>query len=57
MRLHLGCGNINYPDFINVDLMPASHVHYVRGINNLKPFKNNSVDLIYACHCLEHFHI
>ncbi|MBS3029883.1 MAG: methyltransferase domain-containing protein [Dolichospermum sp. DET50] len=53
--LHLGCGSINNPDFINVDGMPFPHVHYVREINDLSPFKNESIDLIYASHCLEHF--
>jgi predicted SAM-dependent methyltransferase len=31
-------------------------VHYVRDISNLSIFEDNSVDLIYASHCLEHFH-
>ena len=53
--LHLGCGPINHPKFINVDGMPLQHVHYVRNINDLSPFKDGSVDLIYASHCLEHF--
>lgn len=53
--LHLGCGKINHPDFINIDGFPFPHVHYVRSIADLSNFKNGSVDLIYACHCLEHF--
>lgn len=55
INLHLGCGSVNHPKFINIDARPAPHVHYVRDIDNLSPFKENSVDLIYACHCLEHF--
>ncbi|MBD2570586.1 class I SAM-dependent methyltransferase [Anabaena lutea] len=55
INLHLGCGNIAHPKFINIDGRPAPHIHYVRAIDNLAPFKDNSVDLIYACHCLEHF--
>ncbi len=55
INLHLGCGKVNHPDFINIDGMPGSHIHYIRRIDNLSPFKDNSVDLIYACHCLEHF--
>ncbi|MBW4518928.1 MAG: methyltransferase domain-containing protein [Scytolyngbya sp. HA4215-MV1] len=55
INLHLGCGSIQHPKFINIDARPASHIHYVRPIDNLSPFKDNSVDLIYACHCLEHF--
>lgn len=55
VNLHLGCGPINHPSFINIDKIPAPHVHYVLSIENLLPFEDNSVDLIYACHCLEHF--
>ncbi len=55
VNLHLGCGTIDYPHFINIDGLPEKHIHYVRAINDLAPFKDNSVDLIYASHCLEHF--
>jgi SAM-dependent methyltransferase len=55
INLHLGCGSFDHPYFINIDAMPAPHIHYVRSIDNLSPFKSNSVDLIYASHCLEHF--
>jgi len=55
LNLHLGCGYVNHPEFTNIDLLPARHIHYLRPINNLQPFKNESVDLIYASHCLEHF--
>jgi len=55
VNLHLGCGLINHPKFINIDGMPYPHVHYVRAIDDLSPFKDESISLIYACHCLEHF--
>ena len=55
VNLHLGCGSINHPRFINIDGLPAPHIHYIRGIDDLSPFRDNSVNLIYACHCLEHF--
>ena len=55
INLHLGCGSINHPEFINVDGMSFPHVHYVRAIDDLSPFKDESINLIYACHCLEHF--
>jgi len=54
--LHLGCGKVNHPKFINIDGLPHSHVHYVQRIDKLKRFSDESVDLIYASHCLEHFH-
>lgn len=53
--LHLGCGPIDHPKFINIDLTSARHIHYIRSVDNLSPFKDCSVDLIYASHCLEHF--
>ncbi len=56
VNLHLGCGNINHKSFINVDGFPFPHVHYIRDISDLSVFNDNSVDLIYASHCLEHFH-
>lgn len=54
LLLHLGCGDINKPGFINIDAIPKPHVHYVRAIDNLFLFKNNTISLIYASHCLEH---
>lgn len=56
VNLHLGCGPINHESFINVDGFPFPHVHYIRDISDLSFFNDNSVDLIYASHCLEHFH-
>ena len=55
INLNVGCGSINHPKFINIDGLPAPHIHYIRPIDNLAPFKDNSVDLIYGSHCLEHF--
>ncbi|HAA29480.1 MAG TPA: hypothetical protein DCE56_19530 [Cyanobacteria bacterium UBA8553] len=53
--LHVGCGDVNHPNFINIDGLPAPHIHYIRAIDDLSPFTDGSVNLIYACHCLEHF--
>ena len=55
VKLHLGCGSIDHPDFINIDGYPHSNVHFVQRIDRLKIFKKDSVDMIYASHCLEHF--
>lgn len=56
VKVHLGCGSVNHPDFINIDGYPHSHVHFVGRIDKLPMLKDSSVDLIYASHCLEHFH-
>lgn len=55
LNLHLGSGNVYHPNFINIDGFPYPNVHYVRNIYNLKNFEDNTVDSIYASHCLEHF--
>lgn len=55
LYLHLGCGDLVHPQFTNIDIRPAPHIHYVREINDLSIFDDNSVELIYASHCLEHF--
>lgn len=52
--IHLGCGDINSPEFINVDVRAGSHIHYCRDIRDLSIFPDNSADLVYACHVLEH---
>jgi len=54
MMLHLGCGEINIPGFINVDKRPFSHIHYLSDVEELPFIKENTVDLIYISHCLEH---
>ena len=55
LYLHLGCGNVDDNKFINIDGYPYPNVHYVQAIDRLFQFKDESVDLIYASHCLEHF--
>ena len=54
-NLHLGCGTIDKRGFINIDAFPYPHIHYVQPIDKLSNFATGSINLIYACHCLEHF--
>jgi predicted SAM-dependent methyltransferase len=54
VRLHLGCGDIAAAGFINVDLRRAPHIHHVRDVTDLSVFADDSVDLVYASHVLEH---
>jgi SAM-dependent methyltransferase len=54
-RLHLGCGNIRLNNFCNVDILVTPAVDVVSDISILDNFDNNSAELIYACHVLEHF--
>ncbi len=55
MQLHVGCGDRYIPGFIHVDIRKLPHVDYVTSADKLNMFENNSVDLIYSCHILEHF--
>lgn len=55
MKLHLGCGNKILKGFINVDVREMEGVDLIDDVSKLKSITNNSVDLIYACHVLEHF--
>jgi len=52
--IHLGCGDICVPGFINVDMLPAPHVHYVHDVTDLSMFSDDFADMVYACHVLEH---
>jgi predicted SAM-dependent methyltransferase len=53
--LHIGCGKVNSPEFINVDALPYPHVHIVTDrITELAQFADGTVDLVYMCHILEH---
>lgn len=55
LNLHLGCGRINHPAFVNVDGAYFPHVHHIRRLDDLSPFADSTVNFIYASHCLEHF--
>ncbi len=54
-KLHLGCGKKFIPGFFHVDVLPAPHVDLVSRVETLPSIADNSVDLIYAAHLLEHF--
>lgn len=55
MRLHLGCGKRHIPGFIHIDVVDYPHVDHVTTVDNLSFAPDESVDLIYNCHVLEHF--
>jgi predicted SAM-dependent methyltransferase len=55
MKLHLGCGKRHVPGFIHVDAVDYPHIDHVATIDNLPFIQDDSVDLIYTCHVLEHF--
>jgi predicted SAM-dependent methyltransferase len=55
IKLHLGCGDKKIEGFINVDIRHLPTVDVVDDIALLNKFENNSVNLIYVSHVLEHF--
>ncbi len=55
MKLHLGCGKKYIDGFKHVDLQDFEHIDYKTSVDNLYFAKDNTIDLIYAAHILEHF--
>lgn len=54
-KLHLGCGPKHIPGFFHIDALPYAHVDRQAPVDQLDFIADNSVELIYACHLLEHF--
>jgi predicted SAM-dependent methyltransferase len=55
MKLHLGCGKKQIQGFVHVDLEDYPHIDFRIPVNKLTFAPDNSVELIYASHVLEHF--
>ena len=55
MKLHLGCGSKHIDGFTNIDIRYLPGVDEVNHVRFLRNYKKDSIDLIYACHVLEHF--
>jgi len=55
-KLHLGCGDKKIHGWTNVDLRKEVNPDMVRDITKINETYTNTVDIIYACHVLEHFH-
>lgn len=54
--LNLACGFKKWPGAVNVDISDACHPDMIVDLEWTPwPWKDNSVDEIYASHCFEHF--
>ena len=53
-KLHLCCGSKIFQDWINIDMNPKGDLTV--DLREGLPFADNSVELIYTEHSLEHFH-
>jgi predicted SAM-dependent methyltransferase len=54
VKLNLGCYDRKIYGFINIDIREDVSPDIVDDVFKLNKFENESVDLIYACHVLEH---
>ena len=55
MKLHLGCGKRCIPGWVHIDAVEYPHIDHVSAIDRLPFIPSESVEMIYACHVLEHF--
>jgi SAM-dependent methyltransferase len=53
IKLHLGCGGIHLPDFINIDIKKSAATDVVMNVMDIK-YPKESVDRIESYHLVEH---
>lgn len=54
LKVELGCGKTKSEGYIGVDRFQLEGVDIIADLNQELPFDDNSVDIILACHSLEH---
>lgn len=55
MKLHLGCGKKYIEGYKHVDLQELPHIDYHTSVDKLDFAGDNTIEVIYASHVLEHF--
>jgi len=55
MKLHLGCGDVHLDGWLNLDISQDSAADRWENVATLTTIADESCDLIYASHVLEHF--
>lgn len=55
MKLHLGSASKHIEGYLNIDIREMDGVDIVDDVKTLNKISNNSVDVIYVSHVLEHF--
>lgn len=56
-KVQVGCGEKYLPNFINIDGNFRRKADYILDVRCGLPFPDNSIELIYSCHMLEHVHV
>ena len=56
MKLHVGCGNVILPGWTNLDIEKLPGVDIIDDITTLTKIPDNSCEVIYASHVLEHIY-
>ena len=54
IKLHVGCGSHHIPGWVNSDLKAGNGVDKIIDARKPLPYKDNSVDLIFSEHFIEH---
>lgn len=54
-KLHLGCGPKFFPGWFHIDALDYPHIDHQGAVEKLDFIESDSVEIIYACHLLEHF--
>lgn len=55
VKVELGCGFTKTPGYIGIDRFPLPGVDIVTDLNEGIPLEDNSVDVLYSSHSLEHY--